>query len=71
MDWRVNSNIVTWNKHFWYSQCIPKHTFILLLTIQNKLMTQDKLLKWNVGVVFKCALCDEINDSREHLFYSC
>lgn len=28
-------------------------------------------MKWNLGVVMKCPLCKEVEDSRDHLFFQC
>nr|GEU89064.1 hypothetical protein [Tanacetum cinerariifolium] len=40
-----NDGIVKWHKLVWFSQNIPKHSFILWMAIQNKLVTQDKIRK--------------------------
>ncbi|PWA48243.1 reverse transcriptase zinc-binding domain-containing protein [Artemisia annua] len=45
-DLRSNDPIVTWWKLVWYSQCIPKHAFILWIAINNRMNTQDRLQKW-------------------------
>ncbi|PWA40519.1 RNA-directed DNA polymerase, eukaryota, Reverse transcriptase zinc-binding domain protein [Artemisia annua] len=43
---RSNVPVVTWWKLVWYSQCIPKHAFILWIAINNRMNTQDRLQKW-------------------------
>ena len=42
-DLRNDSEEVKWAKVIWFSQNIPKHSFILWLAAQNKLMTHECL----------------------------
>lgn len=70
-DWKDQSPIANWHKHVWYTQCVPKHAFILWLAIKNRLMTQDRILKWNLLLVEKCTFCKLECDSRDHLFFEC
>jgi hypothetical protein len=37
---------VAWWKIVWFSCAIPKHAFILWLTITYRLATRDRMLKW-------------------------
>ncbi|GJX01311.1 putative reverse transcriptase domain-containing protein [Tanacetum coccineum] len=59
------------DKLIWFSQCIPRHTFILWLAIKGKLITQDKILKWYPQKVVECPYCKTRPDSHEHLFFQC
>lgn len=34
---------VSWYEVVWFSHCLPKHAYILCLTIQERITTQDKL----------------------------
>ncbi|GJZ25190.1 ribonuclease H-like domain-containing protein [Tanacetum coccineum] len=43
---RVDIPSVLWHKHVWYTQCIPRHAFILWLALRGRLKTQDRLSKW-------------------------
>lgn len=70
-DLQVEEESVSWSKLVWYTQNIPKHTFILWLAIQNKLVTQDKLKKWGTYDMMVCTLCYEAMDSHQHLFFDC
>ncbi|GJR98086.1 RNA-directed DNA polymerase, eukaryota, reverse transcriptase zinc-binding domain protein [Tanacetum coccineum] len=38
--------VIIWHKMVWFSQCIPKHAFILWVAMQRRLSTQDRLLQW-------------------------
>ena len=42
-DLRDKEPVVCWSKLVWFSQCIPKHSFILWVTFLGRLSTQDKL----------------------------
>lgn len=70
-DLRNNDPSVTWWKLVWYSQCIPKHAFILWLAINNRLATQDRIQKWGNYAVNRCHLCKKDTEDLEHLFFSC
>ncbi|PWA34871.1 reverse transcriptase zinc-binding domain-containing protein [Artemisia annua] len=52
-DIRGDDVHVPWEKLIWFTNCIPRHTFITWLAIKNKLMTQDKLIKWTRLVTIK------------------
>ncbi|XP_059310853.1 uncharacterized protein LOC132062267 [Lycium ferocissimum] len=41
------------------------------LQVQNRLLTADRLLKWNIQVDPVCQLCHTGNDTRDHLFFEC
>ncbi|GJU77188.1 RNA-directed DNA polymerase, eukaryota, reverse transcriptase zinc-binding domain protein [Tanacetum coccineum] len=62
---------VPWYGLIWYSHCIPKHSFILWLTIKERLATQDRVMKWYYGAEMKCSMCNSVNDSIKHLFFEC
>ncbi|GKE20011.1 RNA-directed DNA polymerase, eukaryota, reverse transcriptase zinc-binding domain protein [Tanacetum coccineum] len=38
---------------------------------EGKLMTQDRIMKWQSCVILKCPLCLGCEDSHEHLFFQC
>ncbi|GJZ93434.1 RNA-directed DNA polymerase, eukaryota, reverse transcriptase zinc-binding domain protein [Tanacetum coccineum] len=71
LDMREDWPIVEWKNVVWFNQMIPKHWFILWLAIQKKLLTQDRIEKWNKGGVMLCGFCNTIRDSHEHLFFQC
>ncbi|GJW71932.1 reverse transcriptase zinc-binding domain-containing protein [Tanacetum coccineum] len=62
---------VNWYHVVWFSQCVPKHAFMMWLAIQGKLLTQDRLMKWNKDKNLKCPLCKTCPDSHDHLFFGC
>ncbi|GJT71816.1 putative reverse transcriptase domain, reverse transcriptase zinc-binding domain protein [Tanacetum coccineum] len=67
---------VEWFDVVWFSQCIPRHAFLVWLLIGEKLETQDKIRAWEVADSvslkdMKCPLCNLIRDSHSHLFFEC
>ncbi|GKE07894.1 RNA-directed DNA polymerase, eukaryota, reverse transcriptase zinc-binding domain protein [Tanacetum coccineum] len=63
--------LVEWRYVVWFSQCNPKQAFILWLAIQEKLLTQDKMLIWNSSLDLKCPFCKTCPDDHNHLFFDC
>lgn len=60
---------VEWCKGVWFSQCLPKHAFILWLILREKLLTQEKMMGWNNSRkqnmnMMCCLLCYANYDSR-------
>ncbi|PWA62299.1 reverse transcriptase domain, Reverse transcriptase zinc-binding domain protein [Artemisia annua] len=45
-DMRQNGNKVEWCDMVWFSNCTPKHSFIMWLAVQGRLSTQERLQKW-------------------------
>ncbi|XP_071699756.1 uncharacterized protein [Rutidosis leptorrhynchoides] len=70
---RPRANKVPWFSVVWFSQCIPRHAFILWLLMGERLKTRDKLKAWEIrqGDIIICSLCNLIPDSHEHTFFSC
>ncbi|GJW86813.1 RNA-directed DNA polymerase, eukaryota, reverse transcriptase zinc-binding domain protein [Tanacetum coccineum] len=68
---RDNDAKVQWSHVVWFSQYNPRQAFILWLAIQRKLMTQDRIMRWQQGAILKCPLCNVCEDSHEHLFFNC
>ncbi|GJU01456.1 RNA-directed DNA polymerase, eukaryota, reverse transcriptase zinc-binding domain protein [Tanacetum coccineum] len=57
LDLRTQYPKVNWHKIVWFSQCNPRHSFILWLALHKRLQTHDVLAKWMSGVSHSCALC--------------
>lgn len=60
-----------WIHLVWFSNLIPKHSFILWLAIRNKLMTQERMQVWQTEGNLVCPFCKDQRDSVHHLFFSC
>ncbi|GKA99346.1 RNA-directed DNA polymerase, eukaryota, reverse transcriptase zinc-binding domain protein [Tanacetum coccineum] len=68
---RDNWPKVQWSHVVRYSQYNPRQAFILWLAIHGRLMTQDRIMKWNQGVDLKFSFCKNYEDSHHHLFFQC
>ena len=55
----------------WFPQAIRRHAFIVWLAIQDRLATQDKLLKWGLTNSVSCVFCRARVEDRNHLFFGC
>lgn len=70
-DLRQAGNKVEWFDLVWFSNCTPKHSFIVWIAIQGRLSTQDRIQKWYPDKVMTCPLCNSCLDSLNHLFFEC
>ncbi|GJT94434.1 RNA-directed DNA polymerase, eukaryota, reverse transcriptase zinc-binding domain protein [Tanacetum coccineum] len=68
---KENKHEISWHKAVWFSQCNPRHAFILWLAMHGRLATQDRIMAWNKQKDLLCPLCNKVNDSHEHLFFRC
>ncbi|XP_071708757.1 uncharacterized protein [Rutidosis leptorrhynchoides] len=70
---RPRSSSVVWFRVVWFSQCIPRHAFLVWLLMGERLKTQDKFKSWEIhnGMRLLCLLCNECPDSHDHLFFDC
>ena len=59
---------VQWHAAVWFSQSIKRHSFIAWLVIQERLSTQDKLLRWGLISSMACVYCQANEENRNHLF---
>ncbi|XP_071715062.1 uncharacterized protein [Rutidosis leptorrhynchoides] len=64
---------VGWFRVVWFSQCIPRHAFIMWLLMGERIKTQDKLKAWEKRdhVILLCPFCRNQEDSHNHLFFEC
>ena len=62
---------VQWHAAVWFSQSIKRHSFIAWLVIQDRLSTQDKLLRWGLISSMACVYCQANEENRNHLFFEC
>nr|XP_043633197.1 uncharacterized protein LOC122604367 [Erigeron canadensis] len=46
---RSRKDEVQWYKAVWFSQMIPRHSFLMWLIFRRKLKTQDKIMRWSAG----------------------
>ena len=68
---KVSSPKVIWYNHVWFSQCVPRHSFILWMAVKGRLKTQDRISRWLNIQDMSCPFCKRCKDSHSHLFFSC
>jgi hypothetical protein len=59
-----------WGK-IWNSTLWPKVSIFLWLTVQNRILTWDNLKKWGFIGPSICPLCQQQEETMEHLFNHC
>ncbi|CAM8925778.1 unnamed protein product [Rhodiola kirilowii] len=62
---------VEWYKLVWNDFNAPRDSFHAWLTVQNKLLTRDRLCLWGISISRSCTLCESGEESRDHLFFEC
>ncbi|GAA0158372.1 hypothetical protein LIER_15420 [Lithospermum erythrorhizon] len=67
---RSKGAAVGWGRWLWSCYGIPKYAFIVLLLLQNRLSTKDRLCRWGMEVDPHCVLCGDL-ESHDHLFFEC
>ncbi|KAJ9536699.1 hypothetical protein OSB04_un000084 [Centaurea solstitialis] len=61
-----------WWKSVWFKGHIPKHAFCLWTACVRRLPTQDRILSWKQEPPdLLCSLCGMVQDSHNHLFFTC
>ena len=58
---------VHWTKVVWHRTLLPKHSFILWLSLKERLLTRDKLTEQIEDL--SCVLCGNSEESVSHLFF--
>lgn len=71
MQLRESKQICTWSRGVWFPQATPKFSFMLWIAMCGRMQTGDKMQRWNVGINTECVLCHEVQETCQHLFFSC
>ena len=45
--------------------------FIVWMAVNERLQTQDRIMRWNNDINMRCPLCNNCLDSHDHLFFQC
>ncbi|XP_019251400.1 PREDICTED: uncharacterized protein LOC109230348 [Nicotiana attenuata] len=62
---------VEWKAIMFSNLARPKTLFSMWLIIQERMMTTDRLNKWNINVDPICVLCGNHPETHAHLFWEC
>ena len=60
---------VFWSKSVWFTQEVPRFSFIVWLAARNRLSTGNRMRTWNIQ--HGCVLCGERDETRDHIFFAC
>ena len=66
---REKKATVPWSRAVWFTQGVPRYTFIVWLAVKNRLSTGDRMRAW--GIQQSCVLCGERDETRDHVFFAC
>ncbi|XP_074297995.1 uncharacterized protein LOC141628796 [Silene latifolia] len=62
---------VEWSHLVWHNWAVPKHRFIAWLVYMNALNTRHKLKRIGVSDSSLCCLCEQEEETVQHLFFDC
>ncbi|XP_075103570.1 uncharacterized protein LOC142178139 [Nicotiana tabacum] len=62
---------VHWKSLILHPHIHPRHKFNLLLVVQGRLPTVEKLQKIGIQIPQACVFCDLVDEHFEHLFFGC
>jgi hypothetical protein len=68
---RVRNPEVVWWKLVWFSQAIPKHSFLLWLACCDAIVTKHEMFGWGYIRAANCLFCHGCMEDRDHLFFCC
>ena len=71
MQLRIRRGVCAWSRGVWFSQAIPKYSFMTWIAMRNRMQTGDKMQAWNALINTECVLCHEVQETCQHLFFSC
>lgn len=60
-----------WFSTVWNKSGIPRHNFLSWLFVLNRCPTKDRIMRWGHQTSPMCLLCNQSDESRDHLFFSC
>ncbi|XP_048611890.1 uncharacterized protein LOC125586119 [Brassica napus] len=68
---RVPRAKMNWSNGIWFAFNTPKYSFIAWLAMLNRLATGDMIQQWNTQHTSFCVFCNDLMESRDHLFFVC
>lgn len=60
-----------WHKLVWHRNTTPRCSFILWLTMLNRLKTRDLMQRRHLNIQGGCLFCPEQIEDCKHLFFKC
>ncbi|XP_074319406.1 uncharacterized protein LOC141656420 [Silene latifolia] len=68
---RQSADLVLWSSLVHDNARLPKHSFLGILALENKLPTIDNLIHRGLFLVRGCVLCCTHSENLKHLFFQC
>lgn len=68
---RSSQSEYAWSKGTWFTHSTPKYSFFIWVASKNRLQTMDRIKVWNNAVDDVCVLCQEAQETCQHLFFRC
>ncbi|CAN1177469.1 LINE-1 reverse transcriptase homolog [Linum perenne] len=68
---RVKGNAVSWYSLIWTGFVIPRRSITAWIILNDRVATRDKIKKWNPGIDTSCELCQNAEETRDHIFTEC
>lgn len=62
---------VPWKATMFSNAARPKVVFIMWVQLHTKMLTKDRLRKWGMEINPTCFLCNQGDETRDHLFAQC
>ncbi|XP_038999482.1 uncharacterized protein LOC120125037 [Hibiscus syriacus] len=68
---RVKGDKVSWHKLIWFPLHVPKHIIITWMTLLDRLPTRERLRRMGIVTDVSCIICNDAQETRDHLFSEC
>ncbi|XP_074301220.1 uncharacterized protein LOC141632581 [Silene latifolia] len=68
---RPRSSVVSWAPLVYDKGCHPKHSFIGMLALHDKLPSIDQLISRGIMLINRCSLCLRQCENITHFFFNC
>lgn len=68
---RQPQTVCAWSRGVWFPHSTPKYSFLVWVAIRNRLKTSDRIQQWNSATNGVCVLCQEMQETCQHIFSSC
>lgn len=68
---RPSGEIKQWFKAVWFTGSVPKHSFTFWVANLNRLPVRSRMASWGIQLDPTCCLCNQFEETRDHLFLQC
>lgn len=66
---RMQGEFKEWSKAVWFTQGVPRFSYITWLAVKDRLATDSRMRTW--GQIQGCVFYGEPEESRDHLYFAC